>query len=337
MDQTPSIAQKLIPFPCKFTGSRLDVFLYKYRPTPYRTEYRVSDSNVRRSGFDAVEGSFAWTSSSKARLYCCLHQKNYRAVIGFGPNVPLGQLGIETKRLNVFVNNVWAHTVTFAKGQPQELAEFMVPAQLLVEGENVITLQTDLWSPSQYGSIDQRRMGVSIRGINFVPVDDQYIVELRGTAADLKVTSVMPAYILGQKIEFAAGKAHQGVTFSGWSQPEDWGTWGEGQQQQIAFDLVQPPQRDLVFKFNAHAYHAARTVMISVDGREIARANIGISDNPFAIVIPLEAVRDSQRISISLASLEPVFSPVDLKESNDSRKLSIGIEAFSLSEKQPVQ
>jgi len=46
-----------------------------------------------------------------------------------------------------------------------------LPEKFIIKGNNAVALESDLWSPSDYGSADTRQLGLAISKIEFTVSD----------------------------------------------------------------------------------------------------------------------------------------------------------------------
>ena len=131
---------------------------------------------------------------------------------------------------------------------------------------------------------------------------------------------------LGQTLSFNDGS--NGINFlqAGWSSPEPWGVWGTGQEHTIQLKFEDIIQQDLSIIFYAHSFFTDKNVKILVNGNKIAILTVK-SDKKrlYTVKIPKEIVEGKDFIHICFNIIDPVFSPQDVKISEDSRQLGLAL------------
>ena len=103
------------------------------------TEYR---------GFYTLEGEFCWAYSTNAAVRCNLEKQDYTMIVSLGCTIPLKEIGQETYPVTVLVNGENAGTMVIDDTNNGQSVSLDISGDLLNEGANVITLQSELWSAS---------------------------------------------------------------------------------------------------------------------------------------------------------------------------------------------
>lgn len=162
----------LIPLPLRMTKGETSIVLYKI--TEEKLEYDlINDKSLEFKGFtglNSVMEDFLWSSSEQTFLRCILRKQDYYMKIVQGAGIPFDLLGFDTMELNVLVNGTVVGTLSLSNNTNGTELGVNIPKEVLTEGENIISLQSKLWSPSDYGSDDSRNLGFSVKSIEFVPI-----------------------------------------------------------------------------------------------------------------------------------------------------------------------
>ena len=121
---------------------------------------------------------------------------------------------------------------------------------------------------------------------------------------------------------------------SGWSPPENWGTWSAGQQAQI--DLrVTPEARSIVLDVMAFVLpqHPTQRVIVSLNGEQVLSTQL-VQHQGNHLEIPISpAIRqhlaDNDRLTIEL-QLPDAISPEQLGINDDSRVMGLGLKRLTV-------
>ena len=121
---------------------------------------------------------------------------------------------------------------------------------------------------------------------------------------------------------------------SGWSIPENWGTWSMGLQAQL--DLrVTPEARSIALEVMAFVLpqHPAQRVIVSLNGEQVLSTRlVQLEDNHLEIPIS-PAIRqhlaDNDRLTIEL-QLPDAVSPEQLGINDDSRIMGLGLKRLTV-------
>lgn len=118
--------------------------------------------------------------------------------------------------------------------------------------------------------------------------------------------------------------------FVGWSKPESWGVWSEGEHSSIMFPPIDKGITKLVINARAlvNPINPVQALEVSAMGKTYKYFLTSADDNE--IVIPLEA-RDTMTnspeiLEIKFKFLKPV-RPKDISSGTDERLLSIGVKS----------
>ncbi|KAE9649396.1 DUF6311 domain-containing protein [Pseudomonas sp. PB106] len=121
---------------------------------------------------------------------------------------------------------------------------------------------------------------------------------------------------------------------SGWSIPENWGTWSQGRRAQI--DLrVTPQARSIVLEVMAFVppQHPAQRVVVSLNGEQVLVTRLTqLHGNQLEIPISASIRRhlvDDDRLTLEL-QLPDAISPEQLGVNDDARVMGVGLKRLSV-------
>jgi hypothetical protein len=135
---------------------------------------------------------------------------------------------------------------------------------------------------------------------------------------------------IGQNLTFHIGGSGLPALQSGWSTPESWGTWSDGDQSTIALKLTDLPKHDpqmvvkgLTFLFGSHQ---SLIVKVDINGTPVASITYLPGDKgSHSISVPRKVIlSDGGRLLVHFAYDTPK-SPKELGKSGDVRKLGLGL------------
>lgn len=163
---------RIIPLALDFTQNQGEVIMYRFNNIT--TEYDFSEINkVQYYGFGDLEGDFVWSNKEKAQIKCYIEKKNYDLSIIQGPGIPFDKLGLEKLELKVYMNDHLIESIMLSKETNGKNLEIFIPENVIQDNENIISFETKLWSPSDYGVLDGRKLGFSLKGIQFKEIPDK--------------------------------------------------------------------------------------------------------------------------------------------------------------------
>jgi hypothetical protein len=152
--------------------------------------------------------------------------------------------------------------------------------------------------------------------------------------------SDMASYTLGEKIVFSAGGNSGKFTNSGWSTPEDFGTWTDGNVATILMKLKEPSFNPLKLTIEAGAFLSNNkkdqlTVDVFINNIKIDTLNYVIKDGGNIKIQEMKIPKDSLEktngiIEIKLI-MNPIISPYALGLGLDTRKLGLSVKSLILS------
>lgn len=158
-DDYQAFHNELIPYPRNFSKNMYDIYLYK---TKFKNIYNFkNDVDIKYSGFGPIEEDFMWSYSKETNIWCNLLKKDYVLKIKLGPGLPIDNY------LKLSVNGNYIESYEVKKGQNNIELKYNIPKNTLNNGDNVVTLQSELWKPSDFGSDDNRELGFSLMELKF--------------------------------------------------------------------------------------------------------------------------------------------------------------------------
>jgi hypothetical protein len=136
---------------------------------------------------------------------------------------------------------------------------------------------------------------------------------------------------MGQHLTFDAKGSGLLALRSGWSIPEPWGTWSDGNLSTIALKLIDIPKQDPQMLIEGHAFlfgsHQSLIIKVDINGQSVATIDYGPGDKASHLVsVPLKIISsDGGRLLVHFTYDTPK-SPLELGYSTkDPRKLGLGI------------
>ena len=167
-DDDASNRTKLIPFPLAYPESRRTISLY--RCWTEELSYEAAGSGgTEYGGFHPVEGSFCWSNAAEAAVRCSLEKKDYTMTVEMGCAMPLKEIGYEAYPVDVLVNGQNVGQLLVDDETNGKSFSLDVPAELLSEGVNLVTLECELWEASRVSAGDVRLLGFPLKSLVFAP------------------------------------------------------------------------------------------------------------------------------------------------------------------------
>jgi len=142
-------------------------------------------------------------------------------------------------------------------------------------------------------------------------------------------------YQLGTVVRFQEGAEGLKHLIDGWSYPEPWGIWSEGQRASMAFKLQQAPRRSLQMRVCAAGFcsgnHEIKAV-VEINGQRLARWHFsaGKKDVWRKVSVPIALTR-APYLEVVLHIDRPT-SPLKLGLSNDTRELGLAMSMLCFQE-----
>src|SRR5262249_35129333 len=123
----------------------------------------------------------------------------------------------------------------------------------------------------------------------------------------------------------------------GWSEPEDWGVWSEGEGATLLLDLAEKPatdlQLDVLCRAAGHERFPCSFIRVQVNGHELERWEFRYPESTEHSVwrplhIPMDVV-GTRRLEVRFLVEKPV-SPCSWGKKDDGRLLGVGLSAFKV-------
>ena len=154
---------------------------------------------------------------------------------------------------------------------------------------------------------------------------------LRGGAIKRMLT-----YRLDSQIDFRQGGNSQEYTLDGFSAPEPWGTWTDGNVAHIGFTLDEDPKSDLTLAMASYAYvsekHPVQQVQVFVNGQSVGEFTYGKAGGieTHQVRIPQAAFSARSGDVVIELRLPKAISPSEVGEYVDGRRLALGLVSATL-------
>jgi hypothetical protein len=142
------------------------------------------------------------------------------------------------------------------------------------------------------------------------------------------------SYKLGDLVELSREKSGLRYLASGWSHPEEWATWIDGQEGKLDFLVDADGQKpdvalDLTFGAQLCEQQPRLTAEVVVNGVSLTHwtFNHGVAGETLraSVRIPKDVYWKTKRLSLQFRIKETVKSPSELGQGADSRKLGLAL------------
>ena len=146
--------------------------------------------------------------------------------------------------------------------------------------------------------------------------------------------SAVAPLVSGETVEFGLGGTAGPYMLGGWSQPEPWGTWTDGDRAVLRLPLTQVPRGPVEIVMEADGFirpdHPELRVSVLCDQTVVAEWVVATTDPAtYAASIPERLTADKGALTLTLA-IDNAKSPRDLGESTDVRRLGLGVRRLRL-------
>lgn len=123
-------------------------------------------------GFSHMESQGRWIDGNESSVCCYLPSDDYQMTVDLGYSLPFEQLDFSEYSASVHINDRYLGDITLIKNETNDLYQFDIPNVYIQDGANTISIRCEeLWSPADYGSSDDRTLGLCIERIIFMPVE----------------------------------------------------------------------------------------------------------------------------------------------------------------------
>lgn len=150
------------------------------------------------------------------------------------------------------------------------------------------------------------------------------------------LTQVMPEYQLGSQLMFMAGGEDAKYLAVGWSEPESWGVWSEGDSASVVLMLAQEPTSDLILQVDGVGFVSTKCpqqeIEVFVNSTNVGRLSYSLQNSNGSrwIRVPREVVVGvNDAVEIDFRFKNDV-SPSRLGISGDPRSLALGLKGLTL-------
>lgn len=175
--------------------------------------------------------------------------------------------------------------------------------------------------------IDFLRMA---RGLTRLPRADAGLDEIREAEV-----ARSQAYRLGEAIDFRAGGAAPRFQARGWSVPEGWGTWAEGEAASLRFRMPRSDTGEWLLTAVARAFVDAASptqrIHVLAGGREVGAWTFSMAapHGARSVSIPAGAIATDGVLVIDFL-MPDAHSPAGWRQSKDARRLGLGVESLRI-------
>lgn len=130
-------------------------------------DFSIASGRFLGTGFHPSESSgMCWSAEGRTEIRLSgLDKCAYKFTILHGYSIPLAELGKESFGMSIDVNGAHITDITIDSSNNGQDISFDVPESAMSGKTDVVSITTDLWSPSEYGSPDERKLGYSLSGI----------------------------------------------------------------------------------------------------------------------------------------------------------------------------
>lgn len=159
-------SQAISNYPLGLDKVEQRISLYRYNKDTLL--YNICDEDFEGTGFGIIEkDNFAYSNNERTSVICYLCKDDYRVILSQGPGIPLSELGITNYPIKVFVNDEYLTTITINSYNNGRKLFFDIPQKMLAKKRNVISFESEMWSPADYGVRDSRTLGFSFSSMEF--------------------------------------------------------------------------------------------------------------------------------------------------------------------------
>lgn len=153
-----------------------------------------------------------------------------------------------------------------------------------------------------------------------------------------RMPNTATVYRLGEVIDLTVDGNSRWYAVEGWSEPESWGCWSDGERAQIKLRLTELDGEALLVQVEARAYvhdaHDSQKVEARVNGRNVASRDFRCSEGGrdsslWEFDVPADLVPADGVIVIEFLTPDAA-SPDSFDDSGDKRALGIGVERIRL-------
>lgn len=159
---------KFVPMSLEYMEVQDDIYVYSYEK--YKMTYEAAEDYRYFSGFSAIEGDFCWTAQERTEILGRLYPSDYTATLSFGTVIPFDNLDTEEISVTMYVNGTSVGTADITPENNCTDITFNISEELLEDGENIISFETDMWNTSDVNPNDNRIVGIPLSSVVFEAV-----------------------------------------------------------------------------------------------------------------------------------------------------------------------
>ncbi|MBQ8298234.1 MAG: hypothetical protein IJX77_10680 [Ruminococcus sp.] len=159
---------EIVPMSTDFYEFEEGIFVYCF--DKYCYSYTAAKHYHRFSGVSALENTFCWIDEENAEIECGLYPADYEMTVNLGGMVPLEALGMEELEVTVYVNGEKAGESAVTPENNGGSMTFELDGEDIIDGENIITLETELWNVADVNPADTRTVSIPLESIMFTAV-----------------------------------------------------------------------------------------------------------------------------------------------------------------------
>ena len=140
---------------------------------------------------------------------------------------------------------------------------------------------------------------------------------------------------LGERIRFAKGGGGQRYTSWGWSHPEDWGVWTDGEQARLSFELERRPNGGLMLLLHSRGFVTPSRphleVQPTLNGRPLEEFVLEDSWATHRLTLPSWLIPERPVLDLRFL-IRSATSPAEAGVSADPRRLGLAVDWIQLEE-----
>ena len=157
----------LLPLSRSFWVTEEDIRVFSY--DKYRFIYTAAGDYAKMSGVSDLESFFCWTNSEKAQIECGLYPGDYDITMEIGCGLPLDKMGTDRVEVTLLMNGEKIGTEAITPENNGQPLHFEVDSEQIEDGENILEIQSPLWSASVSNPADSRQLGIAVQSVRFSP------------------------------------------------------------------------------------------------------------------------------------------------------------------------
>lgn len=311
---------------------------------------QLADMNGIRHRFrDRFAYAPAWSSPLRSAMWEDLARRYKKILVvlphNASPNwAPLSQFAaMHRMAINI------GYFARIDSKKEREAGEHIVSSVLsnTLDSDSLYVFQDDgLWKLAS-GQISGATVAGTLDGFRIIAPDftlhrDGHVLAAPGFSVE---TSHDFAYGMG-RVLFTPDGVGRKYTLSGWSQPEVWGTWSDGNESYLQFTLNKPVNGDLELLIEGHAFiterHPSQTIDVLVNRQYAGTLKYDLkydrksNDGVRTVTIPKRSWSQNNGRLLIQFRFKDAISPSDLGLSSDGRRLGLGMSSIELKEKAAI-